>query len=319
MHRTNGAGHVGNLFVNEDPATNRPPTEVPADWLNAVQEEIANVATMNGEVLETPGADGFTQMRDAILARIAAMSTVVSTAPQFDNDLSLATTEFVQRALGNFRGFVGLEANTVLTAADVGNSYEVAHSSTPFAVTLPLSDAAINGGGTMYFRNDNISAVTIQRQGADVIQMGNSGGVTSMVLQRGDDVWLMKGSDGNWYGIGGSARLRYSDGDFGKSLAVNGYQKLPSGLIIQWGQVHLGTGSSAYAADITFPIAFPTACINFIASIGVNAPDLDINSYRTARQAVAAGAPTSAGCEIQAFIDNLTGSARDIYWVARGY
>lgn len=41
--------------------------------------------------------------------------------------------------------------------------------------------------------------------------------------------------------------------EFGSSLAANGYQKLPSGLIIQWG--FAATGS----ATITFPIAFPTA------------------------------------------------------------
>ena len=38
-----------------------------------------------------------------------------------------------------------------------------------------------------------------------------------------------------------------------KSLASSGYQKLPSGLIIQWGAT--GTGSSG---SVTFPIAFNT-------------------------------------------------------------
>jgi len=42
MHLIDAAGHVDNQFVHEDPATNRPPTEIDAAWLNAVQNELAN-------------------------------------------------------------------------------------------------------------------------------------------------------------------------------------------------------------------------------------------------------------------------------------
>jgi hypothetical protein len=44
--------------------------------------------------------------------------------------------------------------------------------------------------------------------------------------------------------------------EFGSSLATSGYQKLPSGLIIQWGQ---SVSSSAGNVSVTFPIEFPTA------------------------------------------------------------
>lgn len=48
--------------------------------------------------------------------------------------------------------------------------------------------------------------------------------------------------------------------DTGSSLSANGYQKLSSGLIMQWGTTpSIGTDSS-YA--VTFPIAFPTACVS---------------------------------------------------------
>lgn len=48
MHLIDAAGHVNNQFVHEDPATNRPPTEIDAAWLNAIQNEIANVITASG-------------------------------------------------------------------------------------------------------------------------------------------------------------------------------------------------------------------------------------------------------------------------------
>ena len=49
--------------------------------------------------------------------------------------------------------------------------------------------------------------------------------------------------------------------DFTNSITVNGYQKLPSGLIIQWGSyVKITTSPIA----ITFPIAFPTAVFSVV-------------------------------------------------------
>lgn len=53
--------------------------------------------------------------------------------------------------------------------------------------------------------------------------------------------------------------------EFGASLSTNGYQKLPSGLIIQW-----GTGTTVPAngtSTTTFPIAFPNSCF-YVTCIG---------------------------------------------------
>jgi hypothetical protein len=44
------------------------------------------------------------------------------------------------------------------------------------------------------------------------------------------------------------------DSEFTKSLAVNGYQKLPSGLIIQWGMIN--SVATDTPVNLTFPIAF---------------------------------------------------------------
>jgi hypothetical protein len=49
-----------------------------------------------------------------------------------------------------------------------------------------------------------------------------------------------------------------------QSKATNGYQKLPGGLIIQWGTISsLGDNVSE---TITFPLAFPTAVVSFVAT-----------------------------------------------------
>lgn len=46
-----------------------------------------------------------------------------------------------------------------------------------------------------------------------------------------------------------------------------GYQKLPSGLIFQWGAGLAGTGSTANSGNtINFPIAFPSQCFQVVTS-----------------------------------------------------
>jgi hypothetical protein len=55
----------------------------------------------------------------------------------------------------------------------------------------------------------------------------------------------------------------YSASEIGfvTSLATNGYVKLPGGLIFQWGTGTLAAGSYGIAT-VSFPIAFPNACMN---------------------------------------------------------
>lgn len=48
MNRTSGAGNIAGKFVAEDVATNRPPTEITAEWLNGVQEELLAVIAAAG-------------------------------------------------------------------------------------------------------------------------------------------------------------------------------------------------------------------------------------------------------------------------------
>lgn len=52
--------------------------------------------------------------------------------------------------------------------------------------------------------------------------------------------------------------VRCDLGEIAKSFGATGYCKLPGGLIVQWGTVSLADGGSS---AITFPTAFPTACI----------------------------------------------------------
>lgn len=62
------------------------------------------------------------------------------------------------------------------------------------------------------------------------------------------------------------ATMKMFSDEFLASQLANGYQKLPSGLIIQWGVASNTNNLGAGYSRITFPIAFPNTCL----SVSVN-------------------------------------------------
>lgn len=57
--------------------------------------------------------------------------------------------------------------------------------------------------------------------------------------------------------------------EFAASLAVPGYQRLPSGLIIQWG-IWSSHATPGNAVAVAFPLAFPTAIRSLVVSASAN-------------------------------------------------
>jgi hypothetical protein len=102
-----------------------------------------------------------------------------------------------------------------------------------------------------------------------------------------------------------------------ESLATNGWQRLPSGLILQWGSVSGTTGGLAAtgAAEVfvsgTFPLTFPTACTFMGAS------PADVLGTALQEQAFAQASSTSAfSVNLQCRQASTAMSAR---WFAVGY
>jgi hypothetical protein len=94
--------------------------------------------------------------------------------------------------------------------------------------------------------------------------------------------------------------------NFDKSLTANGWQKLPSGLIMQWGT------SSSVAQDtsvsVTFPIAFLSACVS-IQITGISS-----------RQDTGQGVQTVSNASTTQFqINNGQDAAMTFFWFAIGY
>ncbi|BCB28443.1 hypothetical protein SKTS_33290 [Sulfurimicrobium lacus] len=304
MDRINGAGHVDHLFVAEDPATNRPPTEITAEWMNNLQEEVVAIATMDGGALN-PAVK--TQARDAIVAffqgRIdalvnaspAALDTLkeladalgndanfattitnalalkaplaspalsgtpsAPTPAQFDSSQKLATTEFATKIGLSAADLLTVAADAVLTAAThVGRTILTGGALANITLQVPLANTVRKGGCIEFMHTGNAAySAALQRQGTDTIN--NPAAKTSVSLGFGDTIMLESDGVSQWFAVGGSLAMASgtTTGVFGASFGTSGFQKLPSGKIIQTGQV--GTNGSGDTV-VAFPIQFPNA------------------------------------------------------------
>lgn len=236
---------------------------------------------------------------------LAAILGSATTPPQFDNDTSLATTAFVQRALGSLAGASQISTPTTFSAAThcgkqvILNAASQTHTLPP-ANTFPV-------GGMMQIIAGN-SANTIQVSGSDVINFSGTT-ASSLVLNLGDSINLISLGGVTWLAASGSHQLKYS-ALFGSSLAANGYQKLPSGLIIQWGS---GTTSAAGVAAVAYPITFPTGTLQSFVS------DRSSSAASGSNDIVSCDDGTASGMNVYSISDAGVAKTTNFKWLAIGY
>ncbi len=99
--------------------------------------------------------------------------------------------------------------------------------------------------------------MTISRAGSDTIAAGSQS-LTSIALNIGDSLVLTGTGGAALYATGGTAQLAYANA-FSASRAANGYQKLPGGLILQWGSI--ADTAAGTTRDMPYNISFPTTCV----------------------------------------------------------
>ncbi|EOT2133521.1 phage tail protein [Escherichia coli] len=121
----------------------------------------------------------------------------------------------------------------------------------------------------------------------------------------------------SYLGLGEAAKRNVGTGEnqvpdmnsFGNSLTANGYQKLPGGMIIQWGSFSISpTGGSVGTVDITLPVAFPAACRSVNALISTNDPS-----------ARSVGFDTGGTNRTKIRFTYTSATTNSIYWMAVGY
>lgn len=163
-------------------------------------------------------------------------------------------TQWLRQQLGGFAGVQQIVANTALVPADMGTSFTI---DAPAVVTLPAA-ASVPAGAAIHVMS-SVPAAAVAMAGADTIFGMGASSVPLVALDSGDTVLIRSNGATGWRVIGGSAALRNA-GDFGVLPAATGWQRLPSGLILQWGQASfVGLGSGKRDAVVTLPITYPTA------------------------------------------------------------
>jgi hypothetical protein len=241
-----------------------------------------------GQAGTVPGETWFNDVQEEILAPIEALGL----APTAGNRAQLL--QALRRiAGGNVRV---ITSSTALSADDAG---VILVSAASGALSLTLPAAAAAGGRPLRFniiRTDSTSnAVTITRAGTDTIE-----GATDLLLPRSQRVLLVGDGAGQWF-VGAEAAT-------GRNLGANGWQRLPGGLIVQWGYF-LPPNNSSQSWAITFPVAFPGGPLAVFAQL---------NNVTASTGTVAVYSQTPGGFAfIQSWNGGQTGNLA-LWWLALG-
>ncbi|MCD9116269.1 phage tail protein [Pseudomonas bijieensis] len=176
------------------------------------------------------------------------VNPTANTPPLFDNTKSIATTEYVMRASGNYRGFTNATAAATLTAAAAGTLVTAIGS---FTLALPPVNA-LPYGGAIHFRNIGSGVVTVVCAGTDSINSG-AGQITSIELQVGATLELTGNGASAWWAAG-SAQLQYS-----KVFGATAAQFDNSKLLATTEFVRKNSGNHAAIGSLSANITLPAA------------------------------------------------------------
>ncbi|WP_155674667.1 gp53-like domain-containing protein [Burkholderia stagnalis] len=194
-----------------------------------------------------------------------------TTPAQFDSSTKLASTAFVQASLGNMRGSYTTSTSGILGAAQAGMQvYVLAPGTTQTINFAELKDGVrmivyanyTAAGPTTLAINGSAKFVAVTRMMDPTITLNPGDAISFVVDASNINIEVT------------TANLRYSAG-FGASLSPNGYQKLPSGLILQWGYTAVQASS---LLTVPLPITFPNA--NFGVACAADDPAANGTQYR---------------------------------------
>lgn len=165
------------------------------------------------------------------------------TQAQFDNSTKVATTAFVQRALGNRQAV--LVANTTQAIPISAAGCLVTAFGAASGITWTFPSASSNDSRAFTLVNPTAFNVTLSCASGFNAGWGNN---TSTFIMRPGSTLEIVSDGGSWIVVGGGSTVSFGN---------NGYTRLPNGLIMQWG---ICDASSTASGSNNFPIQFPNQC-----------------------------------------------------------
>ena len=160
MHKIDGAGNVNGTWVTEDVALLRPPTEITADIMNALQSEIVNVIEGAGFTLNKPTN---TQLLSAIQAMIKGGDYKDSV--RFTTTANIVLTGLGTQAGGDWPAALTaadriLVKNQGGVAAHIDNGYYTAAPGAWTRATDADTGAELNSGAIIPVESGTLNADT---------------------------------------------------------------------------------------------------------------------------------------------------------------
>ncbi|WP_434631257.1 gp53-like domain-containing protein [Pseudomonas sp. Z1-29] len=197
------------------------------------------------------------------------------------------TAAAVQTRGLQYSGFVSLGGAVPGNVSHIGGIVHFTGAGFP-SYSLPDSTANnILPGAVIRLHNWSVSNLALAVQGADKAQENND--TTSSAATRsippdtyvdciyiGSGVWMLMGT-----GVAGKTR------QFGALLAPNGYQRLPSGLLMQWMTANFASALKGVVFNL--PAAFPNQFFGCSVSL------TDSAIYDSTGQPFVAGMPNGLG------------------------
>lgn len=216
-------------------------------------------------------------------------------------DGAVTRAKMAGATLGNLTGHSAIGSNTTLTAADAGKVFSVFNS----GLAIQIDTSGLTVGDRFMFIGNGGGATLTRTDGGNFYSLGAFTG-SSIAFTTGQGVsfyWDGGGLIVENFGL----NLKYSV-NFGYNLGDSGYQRLPSGLIIQWGRL---VTNNVTDTAVTFPVTYPSN-VGFV-TVAMNTRVGGADQYLNG--AIAYGVATN-GFTLQNRVDSNGNTFR---WLAVGY
>ncbi|WP_460052692.1 phage tail protein [Pseudomonas sp. H1_A05] len=232
------------------------------------------------------GSNIYLQQSDFINPVLRGVPTSTK-APRFDVSDQIMTAAAVQARGLQYAGFYSSAGAVPGSVSHIG---AVVHFSGTGGNSYSLPDSAANNlpsGSIIRLQNWSSSNLALAVQGSDRMQENIDAAASASnrsiptdsyvdCMYIGDRVWLLTGT-------GVSAKTR----QFGALLAPNGYQRLPSGLLMQWMTANFASAFKSVLFNL--PTAFPNQFFGCSVSL------TDSAIYDSTGQPFVAGMPNGLG------------------------
>jgi hypothetical protein len=236
-------------------------------------------------VVKNTGSFTITMYNSTVLGNTTAAGTGLavtagSTVSMFTDGVNFSAAGLPSGGATTGTGNLVFATSPTLTGVPLAPTANAGTNTTQIATTAFVNSAVTTATGSLgTMSTQNASAVTITGGSiTGITDLAVADGGTGASTLAANNVLLGNGTSaiqavapstsGNVLASNGTTWASSSLGSlstFDKSLATNGYQKLPGGLIMQWGQVSVaGDGDGT----VTWNIAFTTACFQAVGSHG---------------------------------------------------